>query len=76
MTGTIIRRSWGTVWRPDYRTQRTIDTSTTVQAMINALAVQCPECERVMGEACTIPAGLEHQGLFVHHERIAAGDRA
>jgi hypothetical protein len=77
MTGTLKKTSWGgTIWRPDYHTQKVIDSSTAVQAMIDAMAVQCPECSRVAGNACELPAGLEHLGIFVHHQRIAAGARA
>ncbi len=77
MTGTLKKSPWGGLtYRPDYHTQRVIDTSATVQAMIDAMAVHCPECKRVAGNACEIPAGLEHQGIFLHHQRVAAGARA
>lgn len=77
MTGRYTKTRWGQQkWVPDFHTQEVIDTSRTLQALIDAMAVKCPECSRIMGNACVLPEGLESLGVFVHHQRIAAGARA
>lgn len=75
MTGTFTRRPWGggQQWKPDFHTQGVMDSSRTLQALIDAMAVKCPVCNRAPGNACELPKGLEHLGVFVHHQRIAAG---
>lgn len=76
MTGTFIKRFGYPRWTPDFHTQHVMDTSTSLQAVINAMAVQCPECQRPMGNSCVLPDGLTHMGIFVHHQRIARGGRS
>lgn len=75
MTGRVTHSRWsgGTRWTPDFQTQGVMDTSRTLQALIDAMAVKCPVCNRAPGNACELPKGLEHLGVFVHHQRIAAG---
>lgn len=59
-----------------WRVASFLDASHTGQAMVDALMVPCPACNRTAGNACVLPAGTEHQGIFLHHERIALGGKS
>lgn len=61
-------------WHPDIiRVDTAMRANNTVQAVVWALMVPCPECARRINETCVLPEDLEHQGIFVHHQRIAEG---
>lgn len=49
--------------------------NSTVLALMRALTIKCPTCWRDEGDACVLPPELSHQGLYVHHSRIAAGNK-
>lgn len=57
--------------RLTYQEMAVLDQDGVPLAMVQALARVCPRCGRGKAQSCVIPEGLEHQGLFVHHERFA-----
>lgn len=63
-------------WHKDIGQVNTaMSANNTVGAIVWALMAPCPVCGRRINETCIVPEGLERQGIFLHHERIAAGDR-